>query len=297
MNPTNASVLMCVASAIVPVLAHGQVVIVSSEVVANSTALSGRAGSLEGPVEDHLGPIGGTAGAIGLASIAEAGPVLPGSPPSPSLPGTTGIVTNRSHGGVVFSQVGGTHYIRAYSSTRTEMRFLDGGTHQGYGDAGFRVTFTLSASTPFALSGRFEPDDQDSLALVRLDGSGYLFFGPRGPYSTSGVLGPGTYTLSSGVTVYEVSAGPTFVEQGLITASLVLGSSSQSCSADLGQQGGLPGQDGLLDNNDFIAFIDYFFELNPLADFGSQGGVSGPDGLFDNNDFIVFIDAFFDGCS
>jgi hypothetical protein len=31
------------------------------------------------------------------------------------------------------------------------------------------------------------------------------------------------------------------------------------CTADLGQQGGIPGPDGFLDNNDFIAFIDAFF--------------------------------------
>ena len=32
------------------------------------------------------------------------------------------------------------------------------------------------------------------------------------------------------------------------------------------------------------------------ADFGVQGGLPGHDGLFDNNDFIAFINAFFDGC-
>jgi hypothetical protein len=29
--------------------------------------------------------------------------------------------------------------------------------------------------------------------------------------------------------------------------------------ADIGTTGGLPGSDGHLDNNDFIAFINYFF--------------------------------------
>ncbi|MDP1663213.1 MAG: GC-type dockerin domain-anchored protein, partial [Phycisphaerales bacterium] len=68
------------------------------------------------------------------------------------------------------------------------------------------------------------------------------------------------------------------------------------CQADLGIQGGTAGQDGLLDNNDFIVFIDHFFNSNPLADVGSQGGVNASDGLFDNNDFVVFIDLFFAGC-
>jgi hypothetical protein len=69
-----------------------------------------------------------------------------------------------------------------------------------------------------------------------------------------------------------------------------------TCPPDLGVQGGAPGSDASLDNNDFIVFIDYFFAHDPRADFGVQGGVPGHDGLFDNNDFIVFIDQFFAGC-
>jgi hypothetical protein len=67
-------------------------------------------------------------------------------------------------------------------------------------------------------------------------------------------------------------------------------------AADLGAQGGVPGADGRLDNNDFIAFIDLFFGHDAAADFGGQGGVAAPDGHLDNNDFIVFIDRFFGGC-
>ena len=66
--------------------------------------------------------------------------------------------------------------------------------------------------------------------------------------------------------------------------------------ADVGSAGGEAGADGLLDNNDFIVFIDLFFALDPLADRGSAGAEYGSDGLFDNNDFIVFIDQFFSGC-
>ena len=68
----------------------------------------------------------------------------------------------------------------------------------------------------------------------------------------------------------------------------------QPCGpADLGRQGGEPGFDRLLDNNDFIIFINFFFDTNPLADLGQQGGLPGADGQFDNNDFIAFIDFFF----
>jgi hypothetical protein len=69
------------------------------------------------------------------------------------------------------------------------------------------------------------------------------------------------------------------------------------CTADMGSQGGLAGPDALLDNNDFIVFIDAFFNGDMLmADIGKQGGLAGPDNALDNNDFIVFIDAFFNGC-
>jgi microcystin-dependent protein len=68
------------------------------------------------------------------------------------------------------------------------------------------------------------------------------------------------------------------------------------CDADIGVQGGLPGHDGILDNNDFIVFVSDFFAANPVADFGQQGGLPGSDGQFDNNDFIAFIAAFFQDC-
>jgi hypothetical protein len=66
--------------------------------------------------------------------------------------------------------------------------------------------------------------------------------------------------------------------------------------ADLGSQGGVAIPDGLYDNNDFVVFIDYFFNHDVRADLGRQGGVFGPDDDWDNNDFIVFIDQFFSGC-
>ncbi|HYD01392.1 MAG TPA: GC-type dockerin domain-anchored protein [Phycisphaerales bacterium] len=68
------------------------------------------------------------------------------------------------------------------------------------------------------------------------------------------------------------------------------------CPADLGATGGVPGGDGVLNNNDFVVFIDYFFAQNPLADRGSTGGVPGADAQWNNNDFVVFIDQFFAGC-
>jgi hypothetical protein len=101
----------------------------------------------------------------------------------------------------------------------------------------------------------------------------------------------GSTALLKGYDTYKVGLYVDFAFTGL-----TLVTATPPCVADLGQQGGIPGADGLLDNNDFVVFIDHFFSANALADVGVQGGISGSDGLFDNNDFVVFIDQFFSGC-
>jgi 1,4-alpha-glucan branching enzyme len=67
---------------------------------------------------------------------------------------------------------------------------------------------------------------------------------------------------------------------------------------DIGGAGGeaVSCGDGNLDNNDFIVFINRFFDQDPLADIGGEGGEEGSDGILDNNDFIIFIGWFFAGC-
>jgi hypothetical protein len=283
---------LLLAASVVPCIA--QVTINHARVDVASTALTGRLGSVMGPITDDPAAIQGTTGLVTLASDASAGPIQPGD--IPSLPGTTGVVNNRSRATVVLSNAGAARVIQSACFTGTSMYNLDGGTHQGFGDASFEVSFTLTATTPYTISGNFLPDDQTN-TFIRIENSPFFYFGPVGAFSGSGTLGPGTYRLQAGVTVYEAtSSGPTFDEYGLITARLVLGSSTLDCRADLGQEGGAPGGDGILDNNDFVVFIDYFFSQNPLGDFGSEGGSPVADGLFDNNDFVVFIDAFFQGC-
>ena len=135
-----------------------------------------------------------------------------------------------------------------------------------------------------------------------------------------GFSGPGSYYTDS---AYNLAADPVFFHRPHTASSvvvtwviegpgiqdlndeswamdnlrIVLEGTSPSCGpADIGSAGGLPGSDGLLDNNDFIAFITAFFALDPIADRGAAGGEPGQDGQFDNNDFIVFINQFFDGC-
>ncbi|MFT3686409.1 MAG: GC-type dockerin domain-anchored protein [Phycisphaerales bacterium] len=78
-----------------------------------------------------------------------------------------------------------------------------------------------------------------------------------------------------------------------------------SSVVDIGHAGGFEGADGLLDNNDFIVFINWFFgppTCTPAcpdsrADIGHSGGYPGADGQLNNNDYIAFITLYFAGQS
>ncbi len=69
-----------------------------------------------------------------------------------------------------------------------------------------------------------------------------------------------------------------------------------NCPADVGSQGGVAGPDGLLNQNDFIVFLNRFFTSSYLADVGRQGGLQGSDGILNNNDFIAYVDMYMNGC-
>ncbi len=66
------------------------------------------------------------------------------------------------------------------------------------------------------------------------------------------------------------------------------------CLADLAG-GPTGGPDGIVDGNDFVAFINAFGASDPLADVAG-GPTGGPDGIVDGNDFVAFINAFGAGC-
>jgi hypothetical protein len=76
-----------------------------------------------------------------------------------------------------------------------------------------------------------------------------------------------------------------------------LGIEVADCLADIGRQGAEPLPDGILDNNDFIVFIDWFFASDSRADIASQGAAEEPDSIFDNNDFVLYIQRFFTPCN
>lgn len=94
---------------------------------------------------------------------------------------------------------------------------------------------------------------------------------------------------------YTVLVGNACAAGGTLSQAATISSNCLS-PADIGAEGGATGCDGLLDNNDFIIFINFFFAEDVRADLGIEGGATGSDGMLDNNDFIVFVNLFFAGC-
>ena len=155
-------------------------------------------------------------------------------------------------------------------------------------------TFTEIAIPPTIVSGRFyvacagAVNGTSQTYLARTDFQTGQQYGTNSFFYWGPSLNPATLTGWSNRAQY------TGVATAMVRA--VGRPPSPACPADLGASGGEPGRDGLLDNNDFIAFINHFFSQSIEADLGSAGGEAGADGAWDNNDFIAFITLFFDGC-
>jgi hypothetical protein len=129
---------------------------------------------------------------------------------------------------------------------------------------------------------------------TRLFGPNALMWGTLYNFRFTSTAAPATGAARIGLFRTPVSATSGFQGTSIAVTGVKV---PNVCTADVGSQGGLAGPDGVLDNNDFIAFISAFFNGEMLAaDVGQQGGLAGPDNTLDNNDFIVFINAYFAGC-
>ncbi len=83
----------------------------------------------------------------------------------------------------------------------------------------------------------------------------------------------------------------------MVKTTAPLGCVAAACSlADIAGGGGTPPGDGIIDGNDFIAFINAFSSDSALADIVGGSGTAPGDGIIDGNDFIAFINAFAAGC-
>ncbi|MFT3683885.1 MAG: GC-type dockerin domain-anchored protein [Phycisphaerales bacterium] len=185
----------------------------------------------------------------------------------------------------------------------------------------FTYTFTVGQGAAYTFNLNAGCADPSSPPGVTNDWSIVAYLaGPGGDvfrYETGVVMG---YSLSAQDVTGTLNAGQytlSFVGTGAVTVDTgengngwgggaggtspimtfhVEGGETPVCPGDLGTAGGQPGQDGQLNNNDFIAFITYFFNQDTHADLGTTGGLPGHDGAYDNNDFIAFINLFFAGC-
>jgi hypothetical protein len=97
------------------------------------------------------------------------------------------------------------------------------------------------------------------------------------------------------------SAGAYYVEvSGPCTSGVVRSANGLlrvACGlSDVASAGAVVGPDGVLDTNDFVIFIDWFFNADPRADLAGVGAVRPSDGLLDANDLVVFVQEFFEGC-
>jgi hypothetical protein len=180
---------------------------------------------------------------------------------------------------------------------------------EAYDDATYGACFFVSAMNAhgdYVVGGVTNNPDVNTNAVLVLNGSRVIARegdpvdldgnGSNDDDAFLAVFNNDDSVLSAGMVYYffadlRNSAG-TAIGQAFLSIDL----NAASCPADLGQSGGLPGADGELDNNDFIAFINYFFQSDAHADLGVAGGLPGNDGVFDNNDFIAFIDFFFTPC-
>ncbi|MFT3685882.1 MAG: GC-type dockerin domain-anchored protein [Phycisphaerales bacterium] len=68
------------------------------------------------------------------------------------------------------------------------------------------------------------------------------------------------------------------------------------CPIDVGVQGGVPGHDCVVDNNDMAVFMGYLLTGDARADIAGPGATPGPDGIVSTNDEILFFDLYYFGC-
>ncbi len=203
--------------------------------------------------------------------------------------------------------------------------WLDADPHAQFRDRAALLSSSLPNGTPVSVraTARFFGTASSSDPSAEVSANAIFYAGPLGmtlnpasnqltqQFTTAvGATFDASGTLNCTLRPYRILGGTVYTDtvQANISAEITFtvltpgvtlswcSNASYGCAADLGSVGGTHGGDGVLDNNDFIVFIDLFFSQSPLADRGVTGGVPGSDGAWDNNDFIVFIDQFFAGC-
>jgi hypothetical protein len=154
------------------------------------------------------------------------------------------------------------------------------------------ATATLHVRNDVNKTAAFRYYDQVQRRVMReLHASGRVKFARIGNQLT---LAEQDALLSSDLVHYSAAGDMGYGRA--VFAELATARPAACSTADLGSEGGAAEADGLLDNNDFVLFVQQFFDEDLQSDIGSEGGLARGDGLLDNNDFVVFVNAFFAGC-
>lgn len=268
----------------------GVIVVTSGLVDTSATTISGRAGSVEGPNVTDPPAIDGVMGIVQSLAQSVAGPVPPANPPSPSLPGTDGVVSAEGLASLVFEPDGCDLSINASLSVWNDFHDLDGGTYLAQADATFAVEFIVERPTAFALTGQTAWDDEDVLTILRLDGETtglHAFIITNGPLSVTGTLPPDNYVMTCAGHIYEVPATSSpFSESGAVDVNLALTVITPHCAGDTNN-------DNTVDLSDLSALLSgYGITAGALL---SQGDLDC-DGDVDLLDLSTLLAAFGGSC-
>jgi hypothetical protein len=294
-QPTRSSLALVVGLVGVAAASHAsaQISITAANVDVAALGSVGKQGSSTGPLQDDPAQLNGTSGVLTLSAGIAGGPVAPGD--LPTLPGTTAQV--RANGTVRQEFVGGGTWLRVVQQAGVSNAFIDMDNCVGSAGANSvaRSTFTLTAATPYTLSGIAAFDNEDVSGSVRLSTALGLavrsvFVGQNGPFSFSGTLNPGTYTFNSNCNVLAVvgsqGVGPTgfFTESGSFDATLVLGTPPLACdSIDFNGDGLFPDDSDLVDFLSVLAGGACSTQTCNDIDFNN-------DSLFpDDSDLLAFL--------
>lgn len=266
------------------------IVVTAGSVDVFAQTLSGRRGSVDGPITVDPPAQQGTSGALIQSVQSEAGPVPPSEPPSYPLPGTEGVVVVQSYGLLQFSPAGRDLTIGAALAVTDDFSGMDGGSYGGWGNSNFSAGFVVEYPTQFTLTGDLDWSDNDLLAMLRLYGmaSGTVVIVVRsesnGPVNFSGLLQPDTYYLETGVTVNEVpltNVGD-FSKNGAVDLTLTLTPNAPQCPGDTNG-------DHSVDLSDLSSLLSGYGTLSNAA--LSQGDVDG-DGDVDLSDLTALLSSY-----
>ncbi len=209
--------------------AFAGIVVTSGLVDVGAQAISGKNGSVVGPISDDPAAVNGLSGTVSSNAFATAGPI-PLDPNNQSFPGTTGIASASAAAGLVFVPSAANLTITGRISSQNDFQFMDAGGYLGNAASYFKTEFLLDVDTPWSMTGTAAFNLQDPLANLRLVGPFGTYVNltaaNNGPFAFAGILPAGGYLFEGFAAVGESLGGAlavgAFNESGSVFAELVL---------------------------------------------------------------------------